>query len=176
MPKLETLVVGGGCFWCVEAAFELLPGVAAVVSGYAGGARPNPTYEQVCAGVSGHAEVVRIDYDPAHITLDTLFDYFWAIHDPTTLNRQGADAGTQYRSVVFYAGAVQKAAAEAALARANPGWGGRIVTQLAPLETFYEAEAYHQDYFRLNPNGGYCQAVIRPKIDKLRQAIGASKI
>ena len=137
MATLESLVVGGGCFWCVEAAFELLPGVEAVVSGYAGGARLNPTYEQVCAGVSGHAEVVRIDYDPARITLDTLLDYFWVIHDPTTLNRQGADVGTQYRSVVFYAGAAQKAAAEAALARANPGWGGRIVTQLAPLETFY---------------------------------------
>jgi peptide-methionine (S)-S-oxide reductase len=173
MATLESLVVGGGCFWCVEAAFELLPGVEAVVSGYAGGARPNPTYEQVCAGVSGHAEVVRIDYDPARITLDTLLDYFWVIHDPTTLNRQGADVGTQYRSVVFYAGAAQKAAAEAALARANPGWGGRIVTQLAPLETFYEAEVYHQDYFRLNPHGGYCQAVIRPKIEKLRKALGS---
>ena len=173
MATLESLVVGGGCFWCVEAAFELLPGVEAVVSGYAGGARPNPTYEQVCAGVYGHAEVVRIDYDPARITLDTLLDYFWVIHDPTTLNRQGADMGTQYRSVVFYSGAAQKAAAEAALARANPGWGGRIVTQLAPLETFYEAEVYHQDYFRLNPHGGYCQAVIRPKIDKLRQALGS---
>jgi peptide-methionine (S)-S-oxide reductase len=171
MVTLQSLVLGGGCFWCVEAAFELLPGVTAVVSGYAGGPRPNPTYEQVCAGVSGHAEVVRIDFDPARITLEALLDFFWTIHDPTTLNRQGADAGTQYRSVVFYADATQKAAAEAALARANPGWGGKIVTQLAPLETFYEAEAYHQDYFRLNPHGGYCQAVIRPKIDKLRKAL-----
>ena len=174
MATIQSLVLGGGCFWCVEAAFELLPGVEAVVSGYAGGARPNPTYEQVCAGVSGHAEVVRIDYDPARIALDALLDYFWTIHDPTTLNRQGADEGTQYRSVVFYADAAQKVAAEAALARANPGWGGRIVTQLAPLETFYRAEDYHQDYFRLNPHGGYCQAVIRPKLDKLRKALGAS--
>ena len=172
MAALQSLVLGGGCFWCVEAAYELLPGVAAVVSGYAGGPRANPTYEQVCAGVSGHAEVVRIDYDPERIPLEALLDFFWTIHDPTTLNRQGADAGTQYRSVIFYADVVQKAAAEAALARANPAWGGRIVTQLAPLETFYEAEPYHQDYFRLNPHGGYCQAVIRPKIDKLRQAIG----
>ena len=172
MAALQSLVLGGGCFWCVEAAYELLPGVAAVVSGYAGGPRANPTYEQVCAGVSGHAEVVRIDYDPERIPLEALWDFFWTINDPTTLNRQGADAGTQYRSVIFYADVVQKAAAEAALARANPAWGGRIVTQLAPLETFYEAEPYHQDYFRLNPHGGYCQAVIRPKIDKLRQAIG----
>lgn len=172
MASLQSLVLGGGCFWCVEAAYELLPGVAAVVSGYAGGPRANPTYEQVCAGVSGHAEVVRIDYDPARITLDALLDYFWTIHDPTTLNRQGADEGTQYRSVIFYADAAQKAAAEASLARANPAWGGRIVTQLAPLVTFYEAEAYHQDYFRLNPHGGYCQAVIRPKIDKLRHTLG----
>jgi peptide-methionine (S)-S-oxide reductase len=173
MATLQSLVLGGGCFWCVEAAYELLPGVAAVVSGYAGGPRANPTYEQVCAGVSGHAEVVRIDYDPERITLEALLDFFWTIHDPTTLNRQGADAGTQYRSVIFYTDTAQKSAAEASLARANPAWGGRIVTQLAPLETFYEAEPYHQDYFRLNPHGGYCQAVIRPKIDKLRKSIGA---
>lgn len=168
MATLQSLVLGGGCFWCVEAAYEMLPGVSAVVSGYAGGARPNPTYEQVCAGVSGHAEVVRIDYDPTLITLDALLDFFWKIHDPTTLNRQGADAGTQYRSVIFYADTVQKAVAEASLARANPSWGGKIVTQLAPLEAFYEAEAYHQDYFRRNPHAGYCQAVIRPKLAKLR--------
>ena len=174
MSARHSLVLGGGCFWCVEAAYEMLPGVEAVVSGYAGGARPNPTYEQVCAGVSGHAEVVRIDYDPARITLEALLDFFWQIHDPTTLNRQGADEGTQYRSVIFYADAGQKAAAEAALARANPAWGGRIVTELAPLGTFYEAEAYHQDYFRRNPQGGYCQAVIRPKIDKLRHRLGSA--
>lgn len=173
MASLKSLVLGGGCFWCTEAAYELLPGVEAVVSGYAGGARPNPSYEQVCTGVSGHAEVIRIDYDPEKITLETLLDYFWVIHDPTTLNRQGADEGTQYRSVIFHADAEQKAAAEASLARANPAWGGRIVTQIAPLETFYEAEEYHQDYFRRNPYGGYCQAVIRPKVDKLRKALGS---
>lgn len=173
MASLKSLVLGGGCFWCTEAAYELLPGVEAVVSGYAGGARPNPSYEQVCTGVSGHAEVIRIDYDPEKITLETLLDYFWVIHAPTTLNRQGADEGTQYRSVIFYADAEQKAAAEASLARANPAWGGRIVTQIAPLETFYEAEEYHQDYFRRNPYGGYCQAVIRPKVDKLRKALGS---
>jgi peptide-methionine (S)-S-oxide reductase len=173
MSSLKSLIVGGGCFWCTEAAYEILPGVEAVVSGYAGGARPNPTYEQVCAGVSGHAEVIRIDYDPAKITLETLLDYFWKIHDPTTLNRQGADEGTQYRSVIFYTDVEQKAAAEASLARANPGWGGKIVTQIAPLETFYEAEAYHQDYFRRNPYGGYCQAVIRPKVEKLKKSVDA---
>jgi peptide-methionine (S)-S-oxide reductase len=173
MESLKSLIVGGGCFWCTEAAYEILPGVKAVVSGYAGGARPNPTYEQVCAGVSGHAEVVRVDYDPAKVTLDALLDYFWKIHDPTTLNRQGADEGTQYRSVIFYADAEQKAAAEASLARANPGWGGNIVTQIVPLETFYEAEAYHQDYFRQNPQGGYCQAVIRPKVNKLHKHLAA---
>jgi peptide-methionine (S)-S-oxide reductase len=173
MASLKSLVIGGGCFWCTEAAYELLPGVEAVVSGYAGGARPNPSYEQVCSGASGHAEVVRIDYDPEKITLDTLLDFFWQIHDPTTLNRQGADEGTQYRSVIFYADAEQKAAAEASLARANPGWGGKIVTQVAPLTTFYEAEDYHQDYFRRNPQGGYCQMVIRPKVEKLKKAVGA---
>ena len=172
MNKLHSLVLGGGCFWCTEAAYEILPGVEAVVSGYAGGKRHNPTYEQICTGVSGHAEVVRIDYDPTRITLEALLDYFWTIHDPTTLNRQGADAGTQYRSVIYYVGAEQKAAAEASLARSNPGWGGRIVTAIEPLPAFYEAEAYHQDYFRLNPHGGYCQAVIRPKIDKLQRSIG----
>ena len=173
MASLKSLVVGGGCFWCTEAAYEMLPGVAAVVSGYAGGARPDPSYEQVCTGVSGHAEVIRIDYDPEKISLETLLDYFWVIHDPTTLNRQGADEGTQYRSAIFYADETQKAAAEDSLARANPAWGGRIVTQIAPLETFYEAEEYHQDYFRRNPYGGYCQAVIRPKVDKLRKALGS---
>jgi peptide-methionine (S)-S-oxide reductase len=173
MVTTNSLILGGGCFWCTEAAYELLPGVEAVVSGYAGGKRPNPTYEQVCTGVSGHAEVIRIDYDPTQITLETLLDYFWAIHDPTTLNRQGADEGTQYRSVIYYTDEVQKAAAEASLARANPSWGGKIVTEIAPQETFYEAEAYHQDYFRRNPHGGYCQMVIRPKLEKLARALGA---
>jgi len=174
MASLKSLVLGGGCFWCTEAAYELLPGVEAVVSGYAGGARPNPSYEQVCSGATGHAEVVRIDYDPERVTLDALLDFFWQIHDPTTLNRQGADEGTQYRSVIFYADAEQKAAAEASLTRANPSWGGKIVTQIAPLTKFYEAEDYHQDYFRRNPHGGYCQMVIRPKVEKLRKAVGTA--
>lgn len=165
----RSLVLGGGCFWCTEAAYELVPGVKAVVSGYTGGARANPSYEQVCAGVSGHAEVVRIDFDPAQVSLDALLDYFWKIHDPTTLNQQGADRGTQYRSVIYYADDEQKRAAEAALERGNALWDGRVVTEIAPLGAFYEAEDYHQDYFRKNPDAGYCQAVIRPKIDKLRK-------
>jgi len=171
--KTESLVVGGGCFWCTEAAYELVPGVKTVVSGYAGGAVENPTYHQVCAGDTGHAEVVRIDFDPSQVSLETLLDYFWKIHDPTTLNRQGADAGTQYRSAIFYADDAQKQAAQASLARANSVWGGKIVTQIAPLGRFYEAEAYHQDYFRNNPHAGYCRAVIKPKIDKLEKAAGA---
>ena len=171
--KTESLVLGGGCFWCTEAAYELLPGVKAVVSGYSGGAVDNPTYEEVCSGDTGHAEVVRIDFDLAAVSLETLLDFFWKIHDPTTLNRQGADSGTQYRSAIFYANDAQKKAAEASLARANPGWGGKIVTQIAPLVKFYPAEAYHQDYFRNNPQAGYCRAVIKPKIDKLVKAVAA---
>ena len=168
--KTESLVVGGGCFWCTEAAYELVPGVKAVVSGYAGGAVANPTYKQITTGRTGHAEVIRIDYDPEKVTLETLLDFFWDIHDPTTLNRQGADEGPQYRSIILYADDVQKAAAEASLAKANPAWGGKIVTELAPLKEFYVAEEYHQDYYKQNPSAGYCRVVIRPKIDKLKKS------
>lgn len=167
--KNETLVVGGGCFWCTEAAYELIPGVKSVISGYAGGSRANPTYEQVCEGTTGHAEVIRITFDPDEVSLDTLLDFFWEIHDPTTLNRQGADVGTQYRSVILYANEAQKIAAEASLARANPAWGGKIVTELAPLARFYRAEEDHQDYYRNNPGAGYCRVVIKPKLDKLKK-------
>lgn len=165
----ETLVLGGGCFWCVEAAYELVPGVLAAESGYAGGKRPNPTYEQVCTGVSGHAEVVKLTFDPAKVTRTALLDYFWDIHNPTTLNRQGADIGTQYRSVIYYANDAEKALILASRDRANPGWDGKIVTEISPLPEYFPAEAYHQDYYRNNPGAGYCQAVIRPKIDKLRK-------
>ncbi len=166
--QAETLVLGGGCFWCVEAAYELLPGVLSAESGYAGGKRANPSYEQVCTGATGHAEVVKITFDPAKVTRAALLDFFWDIHNPTTLNRQGADVGTQYRSVVYYANDAEKAAIESSRDRANPAWGGRIITEISPLPEFYPAEAYHQDYFRQNPGNGYCQAVIRPKIEKLR--------
>lgn len=165
-----TLVLGGGCFWCVEAAYELVPGVVSAVSGYAGGARPNPTYEQVCTGATGHAEVVTLTYDPAIIDLRRLVDFFWEIHDPTTLNRQGADIGTQYRSVIYYADEREKSVIEASLAQANLAWGGKIVTEVSPRPSVYPAEDYHQDYFRRNPGAGYCQAVIRPKIEKLKKS------
>ncbi len=170
--KTESLVLGGGCFWCTEAAYELMPGVKAVVSGYSGGQTKNPTYKDICNGDTGHAEVIRIDYDPAITSLDKLLDFFWVIHDPTTLNRQGPDEGTQYRSVIYYANETQKAAAEKSKAAAQEKWGGKIVTEIAPLEKFYTAEDYHQDYFRNNPNQGYCRAVIRPKIDKVKKALG----
>lgn len=167
----ETLVLGGGCFWCVEAAYELVPGVVSAESGYAGGKRPNPTYEQVCTGATGHAEVVKITFDPAQVTRAQLVDFFWEIHNPTTLNRQGADAGTQYRSVIYYATPEEKALIEASLAKANAEqWGGKIVTEVSPLPPFYPAEEYHQDYFKRNPSAGYCQVVIKPKIDKLKKA------
>lgn len=167
--KTETLVLGGGCFWCTEAAYEMLPGVKSVVSGYSGGPRANPTYEEVCTGESGHAEVIRITFDPAEVSLETLLDFFWEVHDPTTLNRQGADEGPQYRSVIFYADETQKAAAIASRDRANPAWGGRIVTEISPLAGFYRAEPEHQDYYRRNPSAGYCRVVIKPKIDKLKK-------
>ena len=166
----ETLVLGGGCFWCVEAAYELVPGVLAAESGYAGGKRPDPTYEQVCTGATGHAEVVKITFDPAKVTRTALLDFFWDIHDPTTLNRQGADAGTQYRSVIYYATEAEKSLVLASRDRANPAWNGKIVTEISALPVFYLAEAYHQDYYKKNPAAGYCQVVIRPKIEKLKKS------
>jgi peptide-methionine (S)-S-oxide reductase len=167
----ESLVLGGGCFWCVEAAYEMVPGVLAAESGYAGGKRPNPTYEQVCTGATGHAEVVRITFDPARVTRAQLVDFFWDIHDPTTLNRQGADVGTQYRSVLYYATPEEKAVIDASLARANAElWDGKIVTEVSPLPVFYPAEEYHQDYYKKNPNAGYCRVVIKPKLEKLKSS------
>ncbi|MFZ9682702.1 MAG: peptide-methionine (S)-S-oxide reductase MsrA [Cephaloticoccus sp.] len=169
--KTETLVLGGGCFWCTEAAYELLPGVKSVVSGYAGGDKPNPTYEQIGTGATGHAEVIRIEFDPEKTDLETLLDFFWEVHDPTTLNRQGADVGTQYRSIILYADPAQRASAEASLKRARASFGRPIVTQIVPLEKFWIAEGYHQNYFKRNPNQGYCQFVIAPKIKKLEHKL-----
>jgi peptide-methionine (S)-S-oxide reductase len=165
------LVLGGGCFWCTEAAYELVPGVKSVESGYAGGRVANPTYQQVCDGTTGHAEVIKINYDPQQVTLPELLDLFWVIHDPTTLNRQGADEGTQYRSIVLYSNEEQKAAAEKSKAAAESKFQDPIVTEIVPLGAYYPAEEYHQDYFRKNPNQGYCRAVIRPKIDKLKKVL-----
>lgn len=167
--KTETLVLGGGCFWCLEASYELVPGVKSVVSGYAGGKEKNPTYEEVCAKATGHAEVVRIEYDPAQISLEKLLDFFWVIHDPTTLNRQGPDSGPQYRSIILYANDAQKEAAEKSKAKAQAGFSEPIVTQIVPLKEFWEAEDYHQDYFRKNPHQGYCQFVVKPKVDKTKK-------
>jgi peptide-methionine (S)-S-oxide reductase len=167
-PGHELATLGGGCFWCVEAVFELLDGVRTVVSGYAGGATANPTYRQVCDGVTGHAEVVQIEYDPQKISFERLLEVFWMCHDPTSLNRQGGDVGTQYRSIILYHDAGQKAKAEQSKAAAAAQFTRPIVTEIVPLTKFYVAEAYHQDYFRLNPTQGYCQAVIAPKVKKLK--------
>jgi peptide-methionine (S)-S-oxide reductase len=165
--KTEIAVVGGGCFWCTEAVFQRLPGVKSVTSGYAGGQTENPTYEQVCSGTTGHAEVIQIEFDPQKISYETLLEHFWDAHDPTTLNRQGADVGTQYRSIILYKDDGQKAAAEKSKAEAQKKFRNPIVTEIVPLKTFYKAEEYHQDYYDQNPNQGYSRAVIRPKLEKL---------
>lgn len=168
MATTELATLAGGCFWCLEAVYADLKGVERVVSGYMGGARENPTYEQVCAGATGHAEVVQVAFDPAAIGYDRLLDVFFTIHDPTQLNRQGADVGTQYRSAIFTHSEAQQAAAEAAVARAGELWDGTIVTEITPAVTFWPAEAYHQDYFANNPNQAYCMAVVAPKVAKAR--------
>jgi peptide-methionine (S)-S-oxide reductase len=166
--KTETAVLGGGCFWCIEAVYLRVPGVKSVVSGYAGGHVANPTYEQVCTGDTGHAEVARIEFDPTVTSFEKLLEVFFVAHDPTTLNRQGADEGTQYRSAIFYADEAQHQAALRAKASAQAHWDDPIVTEIVPLEKFYVAENYHQDYYRLHPNQGYCSFVIRPKVKKLQ--------
>ena len=173
--KTETLVLGGGCFWCTEAAYELLPGVKDVVSGYAGGHVANPTYEQICGKETGHAEVIRIEYDPAVVSLERLLEYFWHVHNPTQVGGQGNDHGPQYRSIILYADAGQKAAAEKSRAAAAGTFRDPITTEIVPLEKFWPAEAYHQDYFRRNPNAGYCAYVIAPKVRKLEKELGAAK-
>ena len=165
---LEQAIVGGGCFWCTEAVFLAVRGVSRVTSGYAGGLRPNPSYEQICTGVTGHAEVIAIEYDPALLDYTTLLDIFFATHDPTTLNRQGNDRGTQYRSVIFYLNAEQQQIAAAKIADLI-AQGIPVVTELSPAPTFYPAEDYHQNYFAKNPTQGYCNALIPPKLNKLRQ-------
>jgi peptide-methionine (S)-S-oxide reductase len=169
--RQDTATLAGGCFWCLDAVFAELKGVSKVESGFSGGKRPNPSYEQVCTGTTGHAEVVQITYDPAVISYQDLLDVFFTVHDPTTLNRQGNDVGTQYRSAIFYHSPEQKAAAEKAIAdfTAQKLWDGKIVTQVEPFTAFYPAEEYHQDYFNRNPDQGYCQLVIAPKVAKFRK-------
>jgi len=167
----DVATLAGGCFWCLEAAFDQLKGVERVQSGYAGGSVTDPTYEQVCTGRTGHAEVVQIRFDPGVISYHDLLEVFFVVHDPTTPNRQGTDVGTQYRSAVFYHTPEQKAEAERVIAELNGAkvWDDPIVTEVVPLEAFYPAEAYHRDYYRRNPNQGYCQAVIAPKVAKVRK-------
>lgn len=169
---LETATFAGGCFWCLEAAFLSLRGVAGVQSGYAGGTVPNPTYHDVCSGSTGHAEVVRVAFDPVTVTFGDLLNVFFTIHDPTTLNRQGADVGTQYRSAIFHETPEQKATAEETIAALNAQhvWADPIVTEVAPLDVFYPAEDYHADYYNRNSSQPYCLAVISPKLAKLRKA------
>jgi len=169
---METATLAGGCFWCLEAVFERLEGVVGVVSGYTGGQDPNPTYKQVCTGTTGHAEAVQVTFDPEVISFHQLLEVFFSIHDPTTLNQQGADVGTQYRSAIFYHSPEQKAEAERMIKelqasgdRSNP-----VVTEVRPLTAFYPAEDYHQDYYRHNPDQPYCRAVIAPKLAKVRQS------
>jgi peptide-methionine (S)-S-oxide reductase len=165
----EVATLAGGCFWCLEAVYDELKGVTDVVSGYAGGQVPDPTYQQVCTGMTGHAEVVQITFDPSVISYGDLLDVFFTIHDPTTLNRQGADVGTQYRSAIFYHSPEQKAIAEQKIAEAGQNWDKPIVTELTPVPTFYPAEDYHQEYYANNPYQGYCVAVVAPKVAKARK-------
>jgi peptide-methionine (S)-S-oxide reductase len=162
---------GGGCFWCVEAVFELVDGVVSATSGYAGGHVANPTYKAVCTGETGHAEVVQLEFNPARVSYEQLLDLFWIAHDPTTLNRQGPDEGTQYRSIILCSDDVQKVAAEKSKAAAQAKFSQPIVTEIVPLTKFYSAEGYHQDYFRNNPQQPYCSAAIAPKVAKLRSKI-----
>lgn len=163
---MEKMLLGGGCFWCIEAVYNRVRGVQSAISGYAGGARKNPNYEQVCSGATGHAEVVEITYDPSVIAYEEILEIFLEIHNPTTLNSQGADRGTQYRSVIYYYDEVQKEKAQASIARAQLSWNDPIVTELSPAPEFYPAESYHQNYYNEHPTQGYCHVVIAPKIEK----------
>ncbi|WP_119698493.1 peptide-methionine (S)-S-oxide reductase MsrA [Microbacterium halotolerans] len=172
---MQTYVLAGGCFWCLDAAYRALTGIEEVVSGYTGGTVPAPSYELVCTGATGHAEAVKVTFDPEQIPADVILDAFFTMHDPRQLNRQGADRGTQYRSAMFYADAEQKATFDAARRRASELWDapvgtteGSVVTTLEPLGEYYDAEDYHQDFFAKNPTQGYCLAVAVPKVNKVR--------
>lgn len=168
---LETATVGGGCFWCTEALFQMLPGVKSVSSGYAGGTTVNPSYQDVCSGNTGHAEVIQIQFDPALVSYEKILSTFWEAHDPTTLNQQGADHGTQYRSIILYSSEAQKLAAEKSKAEAQKHFSKPIVTEIVALKAFYKAEGYHQDYYRSNPDQPYCRFVIQPKVEKFEKKL-----
>ena len=172
---VETAVFGGGCFWCLDAQFKLVNGVKSVVSGYAGGTTKNPTYEQVCTETTGHAEVIQVEFDPAVVTYADLLRKFFHAHDPTTLNRQGPDTGTSYRSIILYRDANQKAVAEEVKNEAQKDWPDPIVTEIVPLQAFYRAEDYHQDYFAKNPTQGYCRIVVAPKVKKFEKLLQEGK-
>lgn len=169
---MEKALLGGGCFWCIEAVYNRVRGVESAISGYAGGARKNPNYEQVCTGATGHAEVVEITYNPDMISYSELLEIFWAIHDPTTLNAQGADKGTQYRSVIYYMNEEQRETAQSSIRQEQENWSDPIVTELSPAPEFYPAESYHQNYFNEHPTQGYCYVVIAPKVEKFTKKFG----
>ncbi len=173
--QTEIAILGGGCFWCVEAQYKMLKGVKKAVSGYANGTVENPTYKQVCEVDTGHAEVVQIEFDPAIIGYKDIIDLFWLAHDPTTLNQQGNDIGTQYRSSIIYLSEEQKKIAEASLAEAQKEQTGKIVTEIVPLKKFFAAEDYHQEYFANNPTAGYCRVVVGPKVAKFREKLAAKQ-
>ena len=172
-PSMQTITLGAGCFWCVEAVFESILGVTSGESGYSGGHIKNPGYREVCTGRTGHAEVVQLSYDPAKVELSTILDVFFATHDPTTLNRQGADVGTQYRSAIYWHDKDQLAVIKASLAEAQKNWPQPIVTEVKAFETFYPAEDYHQAYYELNKEAPYCRAVIAPKMAKFKKEFGS---
>jgi peptide-methionine (S)-S-oxide reductase len=173
MATSEVITLGGGCFWCVEAVFDQVEGVTAVESGYSNGQVPNPSYEEVCTGRTGHAEVVRVSFDPQRIGLREVLEIFFAVHDPTTLNRQGNDIGPQYRSGIYWSDASQRAVAEAVRDEADRALGGRVVTEIEALANYSRAEPYHQRYFENNPNQGYCAFVVGPKVEKFRKTFAA---
>ncbi len=172
MATLEKAILGGGCFWCIEAVYNRVNGVQSAISGYAGGARKNPSYEQICTGATGHAEVVEVTFDSEIINYEDILDIFWEIHNPTTLNAQGADKGTQYRSVIYYSNDEQKAKALKSIETIQKKFEDKIVTELSSAPDFFEAEEYHQNYYNEHPTQGYCYAVIAPKIDKFMKKFG----
>ena len=173
--QTDTAVFGGGCFWCLDAQFKLVDGVKSVLSGYAGGTAPNPTYEQVCSETTGHAEVIKVEFDPTKVSYEDLLRKFFHAHDPTTLNRQGPDVGTSYRSIILYRDENQESIAKKVKAEAQKEWPDPIVTEIAPLKAFYKAEDYHQDYFAKNPTQGYCRLVIAPKVRKFEKELEKEK-
>ena len=173
--KTSIATFGGGCYWCTEAIFQMLPGVKSVVSGFAGGTKENPTYKEVCSGTTGHAEVIQVEYDPKTVSYEKLLETFWEAHDPTTLNRQGNDSGTQYRSIILYNNDAEKAVAEKSKAAAQKNFSNPIVTEIVPLTRFYKAQEDHQNFYRSNPNYGYCRVVIQPKVEKFEKKLKAEK-